>query len=212
MSLFTSHVNLLSLSLSPHTLICGPRFSLPRIEYGLKYHRKVPVLWEFSFPYKIPFSKLSAENTERITRVFRLKSFFTALSTNISINYPFNSLSLSLSHSLSFSLSIVSFKCFVVYIISVLFIYLGQGTLPLDTPKAHCYTASPCDTHDAQDWLDQLSLLGWRLTTRLILEPVVLARRCRRHIYTLLPIIETGFLLSPSHLTIRTLGSSKNVN
>jgi len=59
----------------------------PRLEYGLKYHGKVPVLWEFSFPYKIPFIKLSAENTERITRVFRLKSFFTALSTNISINY-----------------------------------------------------------------------------------------------------------------------------
>ena len=59
----------------------------PRLEYGLKYHGKLPVLWEFSFPYKIPFIKLSAENTERITRVFRLKSFFTALSTNISINY-----------------------------------------------------------------------------------------------------------------------------
>ena len=59
----------------------------PRLEYGLKYHGKVPVLWEFSFPYKIPFIKLSAEKTERITRVFRLKSFFTALSTNISINY-----------------------------------------------------------------------------------------------------------------------------
>ena len=59
----------------------------PRLEYGLKYHGKVPVLWEFSFPYKISFTKLSAENTERITRVFRLKSFFTALSTNISINY-----------------------------------------------------------------------------------------------------------------------------
>ena len=59
----------------------------PRLEYGLKYHGKVPVLWEFSFPYKIPFIKLSAVNTERITRVFSLKSFFTALSTNISINY-----------------------------------------------------------------------------------------------------------------------------
>ena len=59
----------------------------PRLEYGLKYHGKVPVLWEFSFPYKIPFIKLSEENTEWITRVFRLKSFFTALSTNISINY-----------------------------------------------------------------------------------------------------------------------------
>jgi hypothetical protein len=45
------------------------------------------VYWEFSFPYKIPFIKLSVENTDRITRVFRLKSFFTALSTNISINY-----------------------------------------------------------------------------------------------------------------------------
>jgi hypothetical protein len=68
-------------------LIYGPRFSPPRLENGLKYHGKVPVLWEFSFPYKISFIKLSAENTEWITRVFRLKSFFTALSTNTSINY-----------------------------------------------------------------------------------------------------------------------------
>ncbi len=30
---------------------------------------------------------MSTENTERITRVFRLKSFFTALSTSISIKY-----------------------------------------------------------------------------------------------------------------------------
>ncbi len=59
----------------------------PRFEYGLKYHGKVPVLWEFSFPYIIPFIKLSVENTKRITRVFRFKSFFTNLSTNISINY-----------------------------------------------------------------------------------------------------------------------------
>jgi hypothetical protein len=116
--------------------------------------------------------------------------------------------------SLSLSLAIVSFQCFGVYIIiiSVQFIYLGQGPLPLDAPKARCYTVSPCDAHGAQDWLDQLSLLGWRLTTRLILEPVVLARRCRRHIYTLLPTIETGFLLSPAHFTVRTLGSSKIVN
>ena len=36
-----------------------------------------------------------------------------------------------------------------------------------------------------QDLLDQLNSLGYRLTIRLILVPVVLDRRCRRHIYIL---------------------------
>ncbi len=76
----------LSLSLSSYIDMRAPILS-PRLEYGLKYHGKVPVLWEFSFSYKIPFIKLSVENTERITRVFKLKSFLTALSTNTSINY-----------------------------------------------------------------------------------------------------------------------------
>ena len=78
--------------------------------------------------------------------------------TSLSIKPSQLSISLSLSPSLS--LAIVSFKCFVVYIISVQFIYLGQGPLLLDAPKAHCYTVSPCDAHGAQDLLDQLSLLG----------------------------------------------------
>jgi hypothetical protein len=40
-------------------------------------------------------------------------------------------------------------------------------------------------------WGD-VSLLGW------ISSPLSLARRCRRHIYTLLPTIELGFQLFPS--------------
>jgi hypothetical protein len=82
----------------------------------------------------------------------------------------------------------------------------------LDSPKSHCYIDLTCDAHGARDLLDQLSLLGWRLTTRLDLKPVVLTRHCRRHIYTLLPTIESGFRLSHRSPTVRTLGSPKNVN
>ncbi len=76
----------LSLSLSSYIDMRAPILSPPvRVRSQISW--EIPVLWEFSFPYKISFIKLSAENTERITRVFRLKSFFTALSTNISMNY-----------------------------------------------------------------------------------------------------------------------------
>jgi hypothetical protein len=52
-----------------------------------QYHGKAPVLWElFPFLIKIIYY-LFAGTTERMTRVFRLKSFLTALSTNMSINY-----------------------------------------------------------------------------------------------------------------------------
>jgi hypothetical protein len=76
-------------------------------------------------------------------------------------------------------------------------------------PSRRSYTRLAGDAHGAQDLLDQLSLLGWRLTTRLILEPVVLARRCRRHICTLVPTIETGFLPSHSSAYVRTLALQK---
>ena len=64
------------------------------------------------------------------------------------------------------------------------FIYLGQEPLTLDAPRSRVILHVAGDAHDTQDLLDQLSRMGYRLTTRLTLGPVVLARRCRRHIYT----------------------------
>ena len=63
-------------------------------------------------------------------------------------------------------------------------IYLGQEPLPLDAPRPRVILHVAGDAHDTQDLLDQLSRMGYRLTTRLTLGPVVLARRWRRHIYS----------------------------
>ncbi len=75
--------------------------------------------------------------------------------------------------SLSLIFTSQSLLAFVFYSISALSYLPRQGPPSLDVPNPHCYTALACDAHGARDLLDQLSLLGWRLTTRLDLKPVV---------------------------------------
>jgi hypothetical protein len=77
---------LLSLSLSPHTLIFGPRFFPPGYSKGSVSRESSRILEAYPFLI-VSFIKLFAGTTERTTRVFRLKSFLTALSTYMPINY-----------------------------------------------------------------------------------------------------------------------------
>ncbi len=60
--------------------------------------------------------------------------------------------------------------------------YLGQEPLPLDAPQPRVILHLAGDAHDNQDL--QLSRMGYRLTARLTLGPVVLVRRCILHIHT----------------------------
>ena len=77
-----------------------------------------------------------------------------------------STLSLFLSFSLSPSHTIVSFKCFVVYIIiSVYFIYLGQGpSAPGRSQATHLYCFSLRCSHGAQDCY--INSVFWGFATR----------------------------------------------
>ena len=83
----------------------------------------------------------------------------------------------SLSPTLSLSLTLGG-QCFIDFVLIVLVlyvIYLGQGPLPLDVLQpSQVIRVLPVGARDPQDWLDHLNSLGYRLTTRLTLVLVVL--------------------------------------
>ena len=130
--------------------------SLPPVRVRAQISRESSRTLGVFLSYKIPFIKLSAENTERITRVFRLKSFLTALSTNTSINYTARAVCPSLREPTraewrATNLFWVPIKSQTTIILMVIFVNPGR----VQTPAPVC--ASPVQ-----------HMPGWSVTTRLV--------------------------------------------